>query len=59
MELNRLTIHELQKKIRAGEATATDIVRDVFARIDAVEEEVRAYITLLKEEAFHEAAKTS
>jgi len=57
MELHRLTIHELQKKIRTGESTSTDIVRDVFARIDAVEENVRAYITLMKDDAFQRASR--
>jgi aspartyl-tRNA(Asn)/glutamyl-tRNA(Gln) amidotransferase subunit A len=57
MDLNRLTIHELQKKIRAGEATSTDIVRDVFHRINTVEKEVHAYITLMKDYAFEEASK--
>ena len=57
MDLNRLTIHELQEKIRAGEATATDIVRDVFTRIDAVEQDVHAYISLMKDDAFDEASR--
>jgi hypothetical protein len=57
MDLNRLTIHELQEKIRAGETTATDIVRDVFTRIDAVEQDVHAYISLMKDDAFDEASR--
>ena len=55
MELNRLTIHELREKIRAGEITSTDIVRDVFKRVDEVEGDVHAYITLMKDYAFEEA----
>lgn len=57
MMLNRLTIHELQKLIRAGEATASDIVQSVFERIDEVEGRVHSYITLMKDYAFAEAAK--
>ena len=57
MELNRLTIHELQNFIRSGEVTSTDIVASVFKRIDAVEKDVHAYITLMKEYAFEEALK--
>jgi len=57
MDLNRLTIHELQEKIRAGHTTATEIVEDVFTRIDAVEGDVHAYITLMKDAAFHDAAQ--
>ena len=57
MILNRLTIHELQGLLRSGEATSTEIVQSVFERIDAVEGRVHAYITLMKEYAFAEAAK--
>jgi aspartyl-tRNA(Asn)/glutamyl-tRNA(Gln) amidotransferase subunit A len=57
MELNQLTIHELQRKIRAGEVTSTEIVRSVFDRIEAVEPRVHAYICLLKDLAFEQAAK--
>ena len=57
MELHQLTIHELQKLVRSGKATSSDIVKSVFERIDAVEGSVHAYITLMKERAFEEAAK--
>ena len=51
MELNQLTIHELQEKIKAGETTSTEIVQAVFRRIDAVEKDVHAYILLTREKA--------
>jgi len=57
MGLNQQTIHELQEKIRTGKATSTDIVREVFERIDAVEKNVHAYITLMRDYAFEEASK--
>ncbi len=57
MELHQLTIHELQKLIRSQEIASSDIVQSVFSRIDAVEGNVHAYITLMKEYAFAEAAK--
>lgn len=57
MELYQLTIHELQKQIRSGKVNSSDIVKSVFDRIDAVEGRVHAYITLMKEHAFAEAAK--
>jgi aspartyl-tRNA(Asn)/glutamyl-tRNA(Gln) amidotransferase subunit A len=57
MDLNRLTIHELQKKIRAGDVSATDIVQDVFSRIDAVEKDVHAFITVMRDEAFFGASR--
>ena len=56
MELYSLTIHELQKKIRAGEITARQIAESVFARIDAVEERVHSYIRLMKDKAMAQAA---
>ncbi len=56
MELHQSTIHELQKLIRSGETTSSDIVRSVFKRIDAVEGRVHAYITLMREYALEKAA---
>ncbi|MGC9975097.1 MAG: Asp-tRNA(Asn)/Glu-tRNA(Gln) amidotransferase subunit GatA [Syntrophales bacterium] len=56
MEFQQSTIHELQKLIRSGEATSSDIVKAVFKRIDAVEGRVHAYITLMREYAFEQAA---
>lgn len=56
MELFRLTIHELQALLRAGTVTATEIVSDLYRRIDAVEDKVHAYITLTREAAFAQAA---
>ena len=55
MELFRLTIHELQALLRAGTVTATDIISDMYRRIDAVEGKVHAYITLAREAAFAQA----
>ncbi|MDZ4164297.1 MAG: Asp-tRNA(Asn)/Glu-tRNA(Gln) amidotransferase subunit GatA, partial [Smithellaceae bacterium] len=57
MELCRLTIHELQEKIRSGEATPTRILASVFNRIDEVEKDIHAYITTFREEAFELAAR--
>ena len=57
MELNQLTIHELQEKIKNGDVSAKQMTESVFSRIDAVEERVHSYIRLMKEEAFAAAAK--
>ncbi|MBU2227033.1 MAG: Asp-tRNA(Asn)/Glu-tRNA(Gln) amidotransferase subunit GatA [Proteobacteria bacterium] len=57
MELYELTIHELSDRLRAGEITSAEIVSSVFGRIDAVEKDVRAYITLMRETALAEAAE--
>lgn len=51
MELNQLTIHELQEKIKSGETSSVKITESVFQRIDAVEDRVHSYIRLLKDEA--------
>ena len=57
MGLNELTIHVLQDLIKKKEVTSTEIVTDVFKRIDAVEERVCSFTTVMKEYAFAEAKK--
>jgi len=57
MELHELTIHELQDKLRAGETTATEINASVFSRIDAVDQNLHAYILLMREQAAAEAGR--
>ncbi len=57
MELNQLTIHELQEKIKNGQTSATQVIESVFNRIDVVEERVHSYIRLMKDEALAAAKK--
>ncbi len=57
MELNGLTIHELQEKLKTGQASAIQITESVFNRINAVEERVHSYIRLMKDEALVQAKK--
>ena len=57
MELNQLTIHELQEKIKNGQTSAVQIAESVFSRIAAVEEKVHSYIRLMQEEALAAAAR--
>ena len=57
MELHELTIHELQDKLRAGETTAAEINASVFSRIDAVDQNLHAYILLMREQAAAEAER--
>ena len=52
MKLNELTITELRSLLDNRDVTAQDVLKDVFARIDAVEEQVRAYVTVTRDEAF-------
>jgi len=56
MELCDLTIHELHEMMRRGEVTSRQITESVISRIDQVEGKMRAYITLLKEEALEQAS---
>jgi aspartyl-tRNA(Asn)/glutamyl-tRNA(Gln) amidotransferase subunit A len=51
LELNRLTIHELQERLRSGTLTSAEITESVYRRIASVEERVHAYITLTEESA--------
>jgi len=55
MEFNKLTIHELQEKLRAGSITSVDITESVFRKIESVEDRVHSYITLTGEIAIKQA----
>jgi aspartyl-tRNA(Asn)/glutamyl-tRNA(Gln) amidotransferase subunit A len=55
MSLHRLTIHELQELLAARQISAVELTRDVLARIEKVEDKVKAYITLDPEGAVKQA----
>jgi aspartyl-tRNA(Asn)/glutamyl-tRNA(Gln) amidotransferase subunit A len=55
MEPHRLTIHELQERLRDGDLTSVEITESVYRRIASVEERVHAYITLTEEAAIEQA----
>ncbi len=55
MELQELTIHELRDKLASGETTSVEITRNVFTRIDAVEDKVTAFITQDRDGALAQA----
>jgi aspartyl-tRNA(Asn)/glutamyl-tRNA(Gln) amidotransferase subunit A len=57
LQLNELTIHELRSLLQAGEVSSQEIVTAIFARIDEVEGDVGAYITLCQEEAIAQAKR--
>lgn len=57
MQLDELTIHELRSLLRAGEISCEEIVAAVYAKVDQVEDDVRAYITLCRAEAMAEAKR--
>ncbi|MDH4301817.1 MAG: amidase family protein, partial [Nitrospira sp.] len=49
MSLHKLTLIELQRKFKAGEVTAAEIVRAYSLRISQVEPKVRAFVTHMQE----------
>ncbi len=55
MELYHITIHELQDLLSRKETSALEITQAIFARIAAVDDRVRAFITLTEEEALAKA----
>jgi len=57
MELYELTAHELHEKLTAGEVSAEEVINSIYQRIEETEEDVKAYVTLTKEEALNKAKK--
>ena len=57
MELYEYTATGLSEMLKEKKCSATEITNSVFARIDAVEDKVRAYVTLTKELALAQAAE--
>lgn len=55
MELFELTAHQLRELMLKKEISAVELAENIFNRIEAVEEEVQAYITLTKEKALEQA----
>ena len=55
MELFEMSAWEAREKVRSGEIKAVELTESVLARIDAVEERVRAYVTLTPEAALEAA----
>ena len=55
--LHELTIHEAAVLLRAGEITATELTGAVLDRILAVDNDIKAYLTLTPELALEQAAE--
>ena len=51
MDITELTVHELIKKLNNNELTSSDIVNSYIDKINKNEENVQAFITILKEDA--------
>jgi aspartyl-tRNA(Asn)/glutamyl-tRNA(Gln) amidotransferase subunit A len=57
VELYKKTAHELLDMLRSGEINPEDAVKSVFERIHKQEKNIKAYITLLEEQAMAQARK--
>jgi aspartyl-tRNA(Asn)/glutamyl-tRNA(Gln) amidotransferase subunit A len=57
VELYKLTAHELHEKLVNKEVSSVELTNALYERIDAVEEQVNAYVTLDKENALAQATK--
>ena len=55
MELYTKSAAELSRMLRDKSCSATEIAQSVFSRIDAVEDKVKAYITLTRDSAMDQA----
>jgi len=55
VELYGLTVHQARALLARGEISATELVRAVLERIEAVEPRVRAYLTIVAERALEQA----
>jgi aspartyl-tRNA(Asn)/glutamyl-tRNA(Gln) amidotransferase subunit A len=55
MELHELTIHELHDKLKAREVSSVEATTALLARIEAVEDQVKSFITITPEAALEQA----
>jgi aspartyl-tRNA(Asn)/glutamyl-tRNA(Gln) amidotransferase subunit A len=55
LELFSLGVHDLQRMLEKKEISAVEVISSVYGRIDAVEEKIKAYVTLTRDEAFEMA----
>ena len=55
MELHELSLSEAKKLLERKEISVPDVVNALYRRIDAVEEYIKAYITITRERASDEA----
>ncbi|MBO9539924.1 Asp-tRNA(Asn)/Glu-tRNA(Gln) amidotransferase subunit GatA [bacterium] len=56
MQLHDLTAAQLSERLRAREVSAVDVVNSAFARIDAVDQQIGAFLTVTRDEALAQAA---
>ena len=58
MELYEYTVHELVEKLEKGEVTSVEITKSYFDRIKEIEPKVKAYVSILENEAMSKAKKS-
>ena len=56
LELYELTAREAGAKIASGEITSRELTESVLGRIDSVDDRVKAYVTVLRDQALAQAA---
>lgn len=56
MELYKATAHELHEKLVKKEISSMELTENLYARIEEVEEDINAYVTLDRENALAQAA---
>ena len=57
MKLYELTVHEIVEKLQSGEITSEELVKSYFDRIKEKDEDVKAYVSTLEEQALEKARK--
>src|SRR5512136_1436487 len=55
MELYKLTIREVHDKLKSGQVSSVEATKSMLKRIEAVEDTVKAFITVTPEEALKNA----
>ncbi|MBI5183895.1 MAG: Asp-tRNA(Asn)/Glu-tRNA(Gln) amidotransferase subunit GatA [Nitrospinae bacterium] len=55
MNLYQLTIYQLQKMLRSGEVTSVEVTKAIYKRINEIEKDIHAYISLTNEMALEQA----
>ncbi len=58
MNLFDLTIDEAQLKLAAGEITSVDLTKSVLERIESVDDKVKAFLKVLKDDALKQASES-
>ena len=57
MQAYKLTAHQLHEKLMGKEISAVELTTSVYGRIDAVDDKVRSYITLTRDQALAQARR--